>query len=134
MPCHLSGNGLRASARRTHEPTLTDNSPRRVLMTSPVTPTQSPRCRPVNPSKSGVVASAANNWIRPVESCRTPKASLPWSRRSMSRPAIVTSTPVSAPSSSPPYSSCRAAAVVVGSKRYGVVSSSGPLILLSAPG
>ena len=57
-------------------------------MTSPRTPIQSPRFSSQNCSKSGVDVDGANSWMRPLESASVPKASLPCTRRSMSRPAI----------------------------------------------
>ena len=77
IPCHLSGKGRRASAKRTQESTRTLSSPRRVVMTTPVTPNQSPRFRSQNSSKSGVLLEGANSWIRPEPSSRVPKANLP---------------------------------------------------------
>jgi hypothetical protein len=83
----LVGNGRRASASRHHDETLTDSSPFFVLTTSPVAPTQSPSESFLNASNSPVQLGFANNWMRPVASCSTPKTILPWSRRSMRRPA-----------------------------------------------
>ncbi len=80
-------------------------------MTSPATPIQSPRLSSQNRSKSGVEADGANSWMRPVESARVPKASLPCTRRSMSRPATATVRPVSVPGSRPAWRSARPAAV-----------------------
>ena len=52
---------------------------------------------------SGVVAAGANSCSRPLESARVPKASLPCTRRSMSRPATETTSPVSEPGSMPAW-------------------------------
>src|ERR1035438_4077001 len=90
MPAHLSPKLRWAVARVTHVATLTDSSPRFVRTTSPPTPTQSPRCSFVNSSKSDVTASSAKSWISPLESRIVAKASLPWRRRSIRRPATIT--------------------------------------------
>ncbi len=71
-------------------------------MTSPRTPIQSPRFSSQNCSKSGVVADGAKSWIRPLESASVPKASLPCTRRSIRRPAMLTTWSVSMPGSSSP--------------------------------
>ncbi len=86
-------------------------------MTEPVTPIQSPMDRSPRSWKRGVPAAVAKSWTRPLWSWRVPKASLPCTRRSMRRPATLTSVPVSTPGSSEPNSSCSDAAVRVGSKR-----------------
>jgi hypothetical protein len=86
-------------------------------MTWPVTPIQSPIDKAPSSSKRGVPAAVAKSWTRPLWSWRVPKASLPCTRRSMSRPATLTSVPVSTPASSAPNSSCSDAAVRVGSNR-----------------
>ena len=99
MPCHLSGNGRRVAASSVQSSTRTDSSPRRVVMTMPCTPIQSPRLSSVNASKSGVDCDGANSWMRPDESWSVPKASLPCTRRSISRPATVTTVSVSVPGS-----------------------------------
>src|SRR5713101_4543879 len=55
----------------------------------------------------------------PVESRNSPKASRPWDRRNMSRPATDTLSPVSIPGSSAPYLARSSCSVVVVSNRYG---------------
>ena len=42
-PCHLSGSGRSALDKISSSSTSTESSPRRLVITSPVTPTQSPR-------------------------------------------------------------------------------------------
>jgi hypothetical protein len=79
-------------------------------MTRPRTPIQSPRFSSQNASKSGVDWDGAKTWIRPEESWSVPKASLPCTRRSMSRPATATVRSVSVPGSSPANSAARSAA------------------------
>ena len=77
MPCHLSGNGRLASASSTHSLGRTDSSPRLVVMTSPVTPIQSPSESLVKASKSGVLAAGAKIWMWPLESCSCANANFP---------------------------------------------------------
>ncbi len=88
-------------------------------MTSPVTPIQSPRDSPTKSSNLGVSPDRAKSWMRPDESASVPKATLPWSRRSMSRPATDAVSPVSMPGASSSHRWWRSAAVSVRSNRYG---------------
>ena len=86
-------------------------------MTSPVTPIQSPRDSPTKSSNRGVSPARAKSWTRPEESASVPKATLPWSRRSMSRPATDATSPVSTPGGRSAHRSWSPAAVVSRSNR-----------------
>src|SRR5438445_10210802 len=75
--------------------------------------------------------------MRPVPSCNVPNASFPCTRRSMSRPATVTMSPVSVPGGSSGYFVWMSPVEAVGSKRYGgtmlmstVLSQARSLVLL----
>jgi hypothetical protein len=124
MPFHLSPKPRRVSASITHVATFTDSSPRFVLTISPVAPTQSPRLILPKPSKSSVTAASANSWISsPLPSRKVAKASLPWARCSITRPATLTVMPVSSPSARPSCAARSSAVVAVTSKRYGGVTA-----------
>gem|GEM_PF-3696947 len=109
-PRHLSPKERRASASSTQSCTLTDSSPRRVRTTSPLAPTQSPRFRRTNASSSSVVPVWANSCTAPLESRSSAKATLPWVRRSMTRPDTETVSPDSSPAESPSHSAATSAA------------------------
>ena len=97
-PWNLSPKLRRVSASIVQAFTFTDSSPRLVFTTSPIAPTQSPRLMRSKPAKSSVTAASANSWISPpLPSRSVAKASLPWARCSITRPATDTSMPVSAP-------------------------------------
>ena len=75
-PCHLSGNGRRVSARITQSVTLMESSPLRVVMTSPVTPSQSPRVSLVNCSKRGVTSAGGEELDAPRRVGELPEGEL----------------------------------------------------------
>ena len=118
MPFHLSPKPRRVSASIVHDVTFTESSPTFVFTTSPVAPTQSPRLiRPKSSNPSVTLASANSCTSAPLPSRRVAKASRPWGRLSITRPATVTSMPVSSPASRPSWAAWSSAAVAVGSKR-----------------
>ena len=59
-PCHLSGSGRSALDRISRPSTSTESSPLRLVITSPVTPTQSPRS--TSASTSATSAEMRRAW------------------------------------------------------------------------
>jgi hypothetical protein len=109
----LSGKGRRALASVTSSSTVTDSSPRLVVTTSPVTPTQSPTDSLVKSSNCGLAASVAKSWTRPVPSSSVPKAMAPWRRTSITRPATDARAPERVSGGRPAWRSWSSPAVAV---------------------
>ena len=94
-------------------------------MIVPWAPTQSPRSSSFTSSNeaSPITPFDANSCTCAPRSRIVAKTNLPVSRSNMTRPATVTSSPVSAPGSSAPHSRRTSASVCERSNRYGYGSS-----------
>ena len=96
------------------ERTRIDSSPRREVITSPVTPTWSPRSTSAFQSArdcSPTWSSETITWISASASRMVAKHSLPPVRESSTRPATATLSPVAA-SGSRPWNRSRTSAIV----------------------
>ncbi len=120
-PCHLSGSGRSALDRISRPLTSTESSPRRLVITSPVAPTQSPRS-----TSASTAAASAGRWSARNISCTAPlassmvaKRSLPWPRIEATRPATLATSPVRVSGSSPECAECSSASVALRSNRVG---------------
>ncbi len=78
-PCHLSGSGRSALDRIWMSVTSMDSSPRRLVMTSPVAPTQSPRSMSASTAAASAGTLSARNmsWMVPLASSMVANRSLP---------------------------------------------------------
>ncbi len=121
-PRNFSGNGRSDFAVSVHDEAKTDNSPDCEVITSPVTPTWSPRstsCFQAASRSSPTPASEIISWISPVPSRRIAKQSLPPILDSITRPATLTTSPVNVSGGSWPYLARSSAAVAVRPKPTG---------------
>ena len=123
----MSGSGRSDLAVIANESASTESSPDRDVMTSPVTPTWSPRSTSrfhAASASSPTPASEIITWMSPVPSRRVAKQSLPPILDRMTRPATPAVVPVAVSGGSDPYSSrSRATDVVRGiAHRIGVNS------------
>ena len=99
MPAHLSPKLRWAVASVTHVATLTESSPRLVRTTSPLTPTQSPRCSLVNSSKSAVTDVEGEELDLPARVAHRGEGQLALgAQRASGGPATLTVSPDSSPS------------------------------------
>ena len=105
-PRCLSGSGCRHLAVSVQASAATVTSPRRVVITSPDTPTWSPRstvdfhsATDPSPSRSAQIITCRS----PDQSRRVANHSRPWSRSSTTRPATATVPPVRVSGASPPW-------------------------------
>ena len=93
-----TGSGRSALAVIAHESASTDSSPRRLVITSPVTPTWSPRSTRRFQSVSASAPTRSRDSIAcssvPSPSRRVAKQSLPVLRRKITRPVTATRSPV----------------------------------------
>ncbi len=105
-PLCLSGSGRRLLAVIANESARTDSSPLREVMTSPCTPTWSPRSTSRFQAASAcspTLASEIMTWMSPVPSRMVAKHSFPPMRDRMTRPATPAKSPVAVSGGSPAY-------------------------------
>ena len=115
-PACFSGSGRSDLAVIAKESASTESSPDREVITSPVTPTWSPRSTSrfhAASASSPTLASEIITWMSPVPSRSVAKQSLPPIRERITRPATPTVSPVAVSGGSEPCAARSAPIVVV---------------------